>query len=98
MSIRPSVRRPSWRSAEENWVRSAETGSGKHLLSFPCLSLPLFEAYARPTTIFVDELEAGGFEGPVQCLDCPFLQFVPPLKPGDRIDRHLGGCREFSDA
>jgi hypothetical protein len=64
---------------------------------FPHLSLPLFEAYARTTAILVNELEARGFEGAVQCFDCPFLQFVPPLKPGDGIDRHLSGCREFSD-
>jgi hypothetical protein len=54
------------------------------------------KANARLTTI--DKLDAGCLKRPLERFDCSLLQFISSLKPGNRVDRHLRSCCEFSNA
>jgi hypothetical protein len=48
---------------------------------------------ARLATI--RKLDTGCLECPLQRFDCSLLQIISSLKPGNRVDRHLGRGSEF---
>jgi hypothetical protein len=53
---------------------------------------------ANAGLITIGELDAGRLKCTLQRVNRPLLQFLSPLKPSNRVNRHLGRCSEVANA